>query len=250
VAQKIMMLQIENLSKSFSQLRILNHLNFGVEKGELKAIIGPNGAGKTTLFNVITGSFPPEEGTVRFEGQDITGMKPHLLSRLGLARSFQINNFFLNLSVQENIELAVQSRLERATSMWRGLPADCGLGEKKQEVLEWVGLEEQRDILSQNLSYGDQRKLEIGLALATGPSLLMLDEPTSGMSRFESLSMIELIKKLARKVTIILIEHDIEFVMKVSDSILVIHYGEKIAEGTPAEIENNQEVQRVYLGGL
>ena len=244
------MLNVQDLSKSFSQLRILNNLNFQVRRGELKAIIGPNGAGKTTLFNVITGRFPPDAGKVTFQGKDITGAKPHQLSRLGLARSFQINNFFLKLSVRQNLELAVQSRLERGSSIWRGFSPADRLVEKTDEVLEWTGLAEHHGRLAQELSYGDQRKLEIGLALATDPALLMLDEPTSGMSRFESMSMIELIQKLAERVTIILIEHDIEFVMKVSDSILVIHYGEKIAEGPPKEIEANQEVQRVYLGGL
>ena len=244
------MLNVQDLSKSFSQLRILNHLNFEVRQGELKAIIGPNGAGKTTLFNVITGRFPPDGGKVSFQDKDVTGAKPHQLSRLGLARSFQINNFFLKLSVRQNLELAVQSRLERRASIWRSLPPSDRLTEKTDEVLEWTGLAEHHGRLAQELSYGDQRKLEIGLALATDPALLMLDEPTSGMSRFESMSMIELIQKLSERVTIVLIEHDIEFVMQVSDSILVIHYGEKIAEGPPKEIEANQEVQRVYLGGL
>ncbi len=245
-----MLLEVEGLSKSFSQLRILNSLSFAVKERELKGVIGPNGAGKTTLFNVITGRFPPDEGRVLFRGKNVTAAKPHLLSNLGVARSFQINNFFQQLSVEENLRLAVQSRLERRTCIWRNLPADGRLAERTATVLDWIGLNEQRRELAQNLSYGDQRKLEIGLALATEPSLLMLDEPTSGMSRFESLSMIELIERLSEHVTIMLIEHDIEFVMKVSDSILVIHYGEKIAEGTPAEIECNQEVQRVYLGGL
>ncbi len=245
-----MMLQVHDLCKSFSQLRILNHLSFAVKEGELKAIIGPNGAGKTTLFNVITGRFAPDQGRVEFRGKDITAFKPHVLSRLGLARSFQINNFFSQLSVQENLELAVQSRLERRAPIWRNLPHPGELRDRAEEILEWIGLIEHREVKAQNLSYGDQRKLEIGLALGTGPSLLLLDEPTSGMSRFESLSMIELIEKLSQRVTIVLIEHDIDFVMKVSHSILVIHYGEKIAEGPPWEIENNQEVQRVYLGGL
>ncbi|RJX33852.1 MAG: ABC transporter ATP-binding protein [Desulfarculus sp.] len=245
-----MMLKVDNLCKSFSRLRILNDLSFAVREGELKAIIGPNGAGKTTLFNVITGRFAPDEGAVRFRDKDITGAKPHVLSNLGLARSFQINNFFQNLTVFENVELAVQSRLERRTAVWRDLPHTDGVEARTLEVLDLIGLNEQAGALACNLSYGDQRKLEIGLALGTGPSLLMLDEPTSGMSRFESLSMIELIQRLSERVTIILIEHDIEFVMKVSDSILVIHYGEKIAEGPPAEIERNEEVQRVYLGGL
>ncbi len=244
------MLKVDNLCKSFSRLRILNDLSFAVREGELKAIIGPNGAGKTTLFNVITGRFAPDEGAVRFRDKDITGAKPHVLSNLGLARSFQINNFFQNLTVFENVELAVQSRLERRTAVWRDLPHTDGVEARTLEVLDLIGLNEQAGALACNLSYGDQRKLEIGLALGTGPSLLMLDEPTSGMSRFESLSMIELIQRLSERVTIILIEHDIEFVMKVSDSILVIHYGEKIAEGPPAEIERNEEVQRVYLGGL
>ncbi|MCB2190140.1 MAG: ABC transporter ATP-binding protein [Deltaproteobacteria bacterium] len=244
------MLNVIDLSKSFSQLQILNHLNFEVRRSELKAIIGPNGAGKTTLFNVITGRFPPDEGKVTFQDKDVTGAKPDHLSRLGLARSFQINNFFLNLDVRQNLELAVQSRLERRTSIWRDISPSDRLKEKTDEVLEWTGLAEHHQRLAQELSYGDQRKLEIGLALATDPALLMLDEPTSGMSRFESMSMIELIQKLSERVTIVLIEHDIEFVMQVSDSILVIHYGEKIAEGPPSEIEANEEVQRVYLGGL
>lgn len=245
-----MILSVRNLNKSFGQLRILNNLSFDVQKGELKAIIGPNGAGKTTLFNVITGRFAPDDGMVRFQDRNVTGAKPHVLSRLGMARSFQINNFFVQLTVANNIELAVQSRLEKRTSIWRNIGGDGALQKNTDEVLKWIGLEEERELQAQKLSYGDQRKLEIGLALATDPTLLMLDEPTSGMSRFESLSMIELIQKISERVTIILIEHDIEFVMKVADSILVIHYGERIAEGSPEEIEQNEQVQKVYLGGL
>lgn len=245
-----MVLSSQGLNKSFGQLRVLNDISFDVRKGELKAIIGPNGAGKTTLFNIITGRIPPDDGTVFFEGKDVTGTKPHVLSRLGMARSFQINNYFAQLTVRNNIELAVQSRLERRTSIWRKLGGGEAFKRSTDEVLEWIGLKEEHELQSQQLSYGDQRKLEIGLALATEPTLLMLDEPTSGMSRFESISLIELIKKLSERVTIILIEHDIEFVMNVSDSILVIHYGEKIAEGSPGEIEKNDQVQEVYLGGL
>jgi len=245
-----MILSVRNLNKSFGQLRVLNNLSFDVHKGELKAIIGPNGAGKTTLFNIITGRFAPDDGMIRFQDRNVTGAKPHVLSRLGMARSFQINNFFTQLTVKNNIELAVQSRLERCTSIWRNLGGDGTLQRSTDEVLEWIGLKEERELQAQKLSYGDQRKLEIGLALATDPTLLMLDEPTSGMSRFESTSMIHLIQRLSEQVTIVLIEHDIEFVMKVSDSILVIHYGEKIAEGSAEEIEQNEQVQQVYLGGL
>jgi len=245
-----MLLQVKDLTKSFGNLSVLGDLTFGVREGEFKAVIGPNGAGKTTLFNVISGRFAPDKGTIEFNGKNVTGAKPHVLSGMGLARSFQINNFFLGLSVLDNIRLAVQSRQKNATSIWRN-SADSGfLGEKALEIIESVGLSHVRDEISQNLSYGDQRKLEIGLAMGTQPSLLMLDEPTSGMSRFESRSMIELVRQLSKKVTIVLIEHDIDFVMSISDSIMVIHYGRKIAEGTPDEIARNAEVQNVYLGGL
>lgn len=245
-----MLLQVQNLRKSFAKLTVLHDISFGVREGELKSIIGPNGAGKTTLFNVITGRLPLDEGRIFFHRQEVTGAKPHVLSQLGIARSFQINNFFPTLSTRENVQLAVQSRMKKGTSSWSRFARSDGMEEKAFRVLESIGLREQGDERAMNLSYGDQRKLEIGLALATEPKLLMLDEPTSGMSRYESRSMIDLIEKLSKQVTIILIEHDIELVMRVSHSILVIHYGEKIAEGTPAEIERNEEVQRVYLGGL
>lgn len=245
-----MLLKVSDLSKSFGHLMVLGDLTFLVQEGELKSIIGPNGAGKTTLFNVITGRFPPDKGTIEFRGKNITRAKPHVVSSMGLARSFQINNFFLNLTVFENVRLAVQSRLKHPTAIWRNSLHSSLTKEKTSDILEAVGLSELRNELTQNLSYGDQRKLEIALALGTEPSLLMLDEPTSGMSRFESQSMIGLVKKLSQRVTIVLIEHDIDFVMSVSDSILVIHYGRKIAEGTPEEIARNEEVQNVYLGGL
>jgi branched-chain amino acid transport system ATP-binding protein len=245
-----MLLKVNDITKSFGNLPVLRNLTFDVREGEFKAVIGPNGAGKTTLFNVISGRFAPDKGTIEFQGKNVTGAKAHVRCRMGLARSFQINNFFAGLSVLDNIQLAVQSRLKNATSIWRN-SVDSGLvGEKTLEIVESVGLSHVRDELSQNLSYGDQRKLEIALAMGTQPSLLMLDEPTSGMSRFESRSMIDLVRELSKKVTIVLIEHDIDFVMSVSDSITVIHYGRKIAEGTPDEIAKNAEVQDVYLGGL
>ncbi len=245
-----MLLDVQNLSKSFGHLLVLTDLSFQIKEGQLKAIIGPNGAGKTTLFNVITGQFPPETGTIRFRGKNVTGAKPHVLSAMGLARSFQINNFFLNLTVEENVRLAVQSRLKHRTAILRNPLSSNSVKEKIEEVMEWIGISDLRNELSQNLSYGDQRKLEIALALGTDPALLMLDEPTSGMSRFESQAMIELVKELSRRVTVVVIEHDIDFVMAVSESIMVIHYGRKIAEGSPEEIAGNQEVQSVYLGGL
>jgi branched-chain amino acid transport system ATP-binding protein len=245
-----MLLEVNEISKSFGSLMVLGDLTLHVREGEFKAVIGPNGAGKTTLFNVISGRLSADKGTIEFQGKNVTRAKPHTLSGMGLARSFQINNFFLGLSVLENIRLSVQSRLKNATSIWRNSLGSGLLVEKTLEIIESVGLTHVRDETAQNLSYGDQRKLEIGLAMGTQPSLLMLDEPTSGMSRFESQSMIELVRELSKKVTIVLIEHDIDFVMSVSDSIMVIHYGRKIAEGTPDEIARNAEVQNVYLGGL
>lgn len=245
-----MLLGVNDLSKSFGHLSVLDDLTFGVKQGELKAIIGPNGAGKTTLFNVITGRFPPDKGTIEFQGRNITGSQPYVLSRMGLARSFQINNFFTRLTVTDNINLAIQSRLRNPTAIWRNSFDSALVKDRTSEILESVGLVQLQHEMAQNLSYGDQRKLEIALALGTDPSLLMLDEPTSGMSRYESASMIELVKKLSQQVTVVLIEHDIDFVMAVSHSVLVIHYGQKIAEGTPDEIAHNEEVQRVYLGGL
>jgi len=246
----MLLLEVRHLKKSFGNLAVLFDINLEVREGELKSIIGPNGAGKTTLFNVLTGRIPLDSGQIIFRGKDVTGAKPHVLSRMGMARSFQINNFFPNLSTLDNVGLAVQSRLKHSTSSLRRSVKGDGVGEKANQILEHVGLQNRSDEPAKDLSYGDQRKLEIGLALGTEPSLLLLDEPTSGMSRYESRSMIDLIEKLSERVTIIVIEHDIELVMKVSQSILVIHYGQKIAEGTPEEIERNKEVQRVYLGGL
>jgi len=245
-----MILEVQNISKSFGRLSVLNNLNLEVKEGELKAIIGPNGAGKTTLFNVISGRLFPDDGSIFFLGKDITKMKPHMRSQMGLARSFQINNFFSKLTILENIQLAVQSRLRKCTSIWRNTSNENHTEDETFKILQLINLEKQAGVIASNLSYGDQRKLEIGLALGTNPSLVLLDEPTCGMSRFESGAMIDLIEKLSRHVTIVLIEHDIEFVMKVSDSILVMHYGQKIAEGKPVDIEQNEDVQRIYLGGF
>ncbi len=244
------LLQVRSIRKSFGNLDILNDLGFEMEEGELRSVIGPNGAGKTTLFNVITGRYLPDEGSVFFKGKEVTREKPHTRARMGMARSFQINNFFPNLTTFENVHLSVQSGVKHCTSIWRKLPGDGESRKKALDILDWLELGHVREEAAANLSYGDQRKLEIALALGTGPSLLLLDEPTSGMSRYESGIMVELIKKISEKVSILLIEHDIDLVMKVSDSITVIHYGKKIAEGKPEEITRNEEVQRVYLGGL
>jgi len=247
-----MLLETEGLTKSFGKMVAVNRLDLQVKEGELKAIIGPNGAGKTTLFNLITGKLAPDEGVVRFKGEDITGLTPHAISQKGLARSFQLTNIFPNLTVFENVRIAVQARDKRRSSFFIGAASLRETNRKTEELLEWIGLSEYRDYLAKNLSYGDQRHLEIGLALATSPKLLLLDEPTSGMSPFETQKTIQLIKRLSEelKLTVLLIEHHMDVVMALAHYILVMHYGEKIAEGTPQEVAADRKVQEAYLGGL
>jgi branched-chain amino acid transport system ATP-binding protein len=242
-----MLLETKNLSNNFGALQVLNDINFGLPAGQLTSIIGPNGAGKTTLFNVISGRFSPSSGQIFFKGKDISGLKPHKISQRGLARSFQITNVFNLLTVHENVRLACQSRLRQRVSLLRSAPS-LGLEEKTNNILEQIGLLPQRDKMAGILSHGDQRHLEIAIALATDPTLLMLDEPTSGMSPAESGKMIEVIQDISKRVTILLIEHDMSLVMNISQKIIVLDYGNKIAEGTPEEIEKDPEVRRVYLG--
>lgn len=243
-----MILEIEKISKSFGALNVLSDINLGIEEGLITSIIGPNGAGKTTLFNVITGLYHPDSGQVRFRGKDITGLKPHRITRRGLARSFQITNIFPGLSVWENIALAAQTVSSRRMAMFSAANRLEKVNRQVDEIIELIGLKEYARELSGTLSHGDQRHLEIGMTLATGPQLLMLDEPTSGMSQGESLSTIGLIETLRQKVTILIIEHDMDLVMKLSDQIIVLNFGRKIAEGPSEDIARDPEVRRVYLG--
>lgn len=244
------LLQAEKLTRSFGQLAAVQEVSFRVQKGERRAIIGPNGAGKTTLFNLITGKLPPSAGRILFGGKEITGLSPHVISQRGLARSFQLTNIFMDLSVYENVWLAVQSRHPKRMALLRSARRLDGLDEKTRRVIEEIGLTEHADTVAKELSYGDQRHLEIGLALATEPQLLLLDEPTSGMSPVETRKTIELIQNISKGLTLLLIEHDMDVVMTVSDQILVMHYGQVLADGTPDEIEKNQAVQEAYLGGF
>jgi branched-chain amino acid transport system ATP-binding protein len=242
-----MLLETKNLSNNFGALQVLNRVNFSLPEGQLTSIIGPNGAGKTTLFNVISGRFPPSSGQIIFKGKDISSLKPHTISQMGLARSFQINNAFNLLTVHENVRLACQSRLKHKVSLLK--PAASLVPEEKtRAILEQIGLLPHQDKLAGILSHGDQRHLEIAIALATNPKLLLLDEPTSGMSPGETVKMIEVIQQISKMVTILLIEHDMSLVMNISQRIIVLDYGNKIAEGTPEEIEKDPEVKRVYLG--
>mgnify|MGYP005834645405 CR=1 FL=1 len=245
-----MLLEVKGLCKNFGGLQVLKDLDFSVSEGRLTSIIGPNGAGKTTLFNVISGRFPPSSGQIIFEGKEISGLKPHLISQMGLARSFQITNVFASLTVMENVRLACQSRLPKRVSLGKRASALDGLEEKAEDILRRIGILQHRDKLARELSHGDQRHLEIAMTIATDPKLLLLDEPTSGMSPRETFETINLIREISKSVTVLVIEHDMNLVMNVSHNIVVLDYGTKIAEGPPEEIKGHPEVRRVYLGGL
>jgi len=241
-------LRTDHLSKAFGSLVVTNDVNLMVDEGERHVIIGPNGAGKTSLINQIGGQLEPSGGRIFVKETDITGWSPNRVSRMGVARTFQRNNLFQNLSVIENLRLAVQARC--------GNPLDCftpveqldGLLARANELMQRVHLADGGARLARNLSYGEQRQLEIGIALAGEPDLLLLDEPTSGMSPAETARMIDLIASLPRSLAILMIEHDMKVVFSVADRITVLYYGEVLASGTPADIQANARVREVYLG--
>jgi branched-chain amino acid transport system ATP-binding protein len=221
-------------------------VNFAVRRGEIRAVIGPNGAGKSTFFNCLTGVLRPTSGRIAFNGADITGLSPDRISQKGIARSYQITNILPNASVIENVRIAAQSR-RHAWSMLAHHRAYRDLMDKAEAVLGQVGLGGKAEELAANLSHGEQRNLEIGIALATEPQLLCLDEPTAGMSASETHETMELVRRIAADLTILIVEHDMQVVMELAHRITVLHYGEVLAEGTPDEIQQNPRVLEVYL---
>jgi branched-chain amino acid transport system ATP-binding protein len=243
-------LELRGVGKSFGALEVLSGIDLDIEEGKITSVIGPNGAGKTTLFNVVSGRFPASAGTILYKKRDITRMRPHEITLAGLARSFQITNIYQKLTVGENVSLAVQTRSKKRMSLLTRFQEMGDVKQRTMEILERIGLGKWADVPAGQLSHGDQRHLEIGMTLATGPELLLLDEPTSGMSPAEAAQTMDLIKDLSRDFTIVLIEHNMDIVMNISDRIAVLNFGRKIAEGSPEEVADNPEVRRVYLGGV
>jgi len=239
-------LRTEDLTIRFGGLTALREVNFAVERGEIRAIIGPNGAGKSTFFNCLTGVLRPSSGRISFNGGDVTGLSPDRISQKGLARSYQITNILPNATTLENVRIAAQSR-RHGWSLLTHYRAYRDIIEKAEAVLEAVGLIGKAGELAANLSHGEQRNLEIGIALATEPQLLCLDEPTAGMSAAETHDTMELVRRISKNLTILIVEHDMQVVMELAHRITVLHYGEILAEGTPSEIQQNPRVLEVYL---
>jgi branched-chain amino acid transport system ATP-binding protein len=239
-------LRTEGLTIRFGGLTALNNVNLYDRRGQIRAVIGPNGAGKSTFSNCVTGVLRPTSGRILLNGNDITGQPPNQISRSGIARSYQITNILPNATALENVRIAAQSR-KHGWNMFRHYTQFRDIIDKAEAVLASVGLAGKADELASNLSHGEQRNLEIGIALATEPQLLCLDEPTAGMSAAETQDIMQLVRKIAKDLTVLIVEHDMPLVMELADRITVLHYGQVLADGPPAEIQNNPRVQEVYL---
>ena len=239
-------LRTEGLTIRFGGLTALNNVNLEVNRDELRAVIGPNGAGKSTLFNCLTGVLRPTSGRILFNGENIAGLSPDVISQKGIARSYQITNILPNATALENVRIAAQSR-RHSWNMLRHHREFPDIMAKAETALASVGLLAKADELAANLSHGEQRNLEIGIALATEPQLLLLDEPTAGMSAAETHDTMQLVRRISKDLTILIVEHDMHVVMGLADRITVLHYGAILAEGTPDEIQQNPKVLEVYL---
>jgi len=242
-------LSVKGISVQFGALKAVQDVSFEAQPGKITAVIGPNGAGKSSLFNLISGAIRPSSGSVHFDGEDVTGRAPHQLLRYGLSRSFQITNLFFELPVRENLRLAAQF-LEQGRGLFRPLARSQAAAARVDELLEQFDLRNKADELAGYLSHGEQRRLEIAVSLASRPRMLLLDEPTQGMSHGDTRETESLIRGLSHNhgLSILLVEHDVDLVMQLSDFVVVMHQGQKLAEGTPAQVRANPAVQAAYFG--
>ncbi|NRB04100.1 MAG: ABC transporter ATP-binding protein [Rhodobacteraceae bacterium] len=241
-------LHLDSLRKSFGKTEIIRGVDLSIGKGERHAIIGPNGAGKSTLFNLITGRFPQSDGKISLHGHDLAGLAPFEINRMGLSRSFQITNIFPRMTVFENVRCSLLWSLGYKYSFWNMVGKSRALNEGAEAVLEQINLSARRDLPAGVLSYAEQRALEIGITIAGGADVIMLDEPTAGMSHSETDYIVELIRKVTEGKTLVMVEHDMGVVFGLADQISVLVYGEIIATGTPEDVRANPKVQEAYLG--
>ncbi|MBA4369784.1 MAG: ABC transporter ATP-binding protein [Desulfobacterium sp.] len=241
-------IDIKGLTKHYGRLKAVDDVSFSVEHGMIFGILGPNGAGKTTLFNTITGKYRPKSGSILLKGKDVTGFKPDKLVRMGLGRSFQINSTFAGLTTFQNLRMAVLARKNIRFNFFRNLDKMQPVTDETDAFLARIGLSAERNLPASLLSYGKHRCLELSLAMATDPDLVMLDEPAAGMSREETHQMVKLIRELTHDKTVVIIEHDMDVVFSLADRITVLHHGEILATGAPEEIKANQDVKDAYLG--
>ena len=245
-----MVIEIESLSKSFGNTKVIIDCNLSIREGEFHSIIGPNGAGKSTLFNLITGLYPPTSGSIRFKGEEIVGLRPFQINRKGLSRSFQITNIFTEMSVFENIRCSLLWMFGYRHSFWQGINRLKDVRDRAEEILEQIGMTERRNVIAGTLSYAEQRLLEIGITIGSGAEVILLDEPTAGLSKHETDEMIALIQERMRGKTLIFVEHDMDVVFAISDRISVLVYGRILASGEPLMIKENKQVQEAYLGSI
>jgi branched-chain amino acid transport system ATP-binding protein len=242
--------EARHLHKRFGAQVVLEDISLAVERGEVRGLMGPNGAGKTTCFNVLTGRYRPDRGQVSFDGRDITGRTPREVARCGIARSFQIMNLFDEYAAIDNIVIALPAVRAKGWSMWRDLARQSAAYDEAATILRQVGLGGKEHLASRSLSYGERRALEIGVALAARPQLLFLDEPTAGLGTEGTARLADLVAALKRQLTMVIIEHDLRFLFGLADQVSVIHWGQVIAEGTPAALRENPWVKRSSLGSV